>query len=147
MSATTRSRWQTANLSRSRWLKKNRLRVIANGEDRTITLTDVYLAPQLARNIVSYEKLEHKGFGLVYRGSGRSLVRRSDGEIAFDVSMQTNVLYVKKSVTPVEQKNPRDALMAVIFDAGSSMPVDGVQSGSLMNFHARVGHLSLHTIE
>uniref|UniRef100_A0AAV1VAX2 Retrovirus-related Pol polyprotein from transposon TNT 1-94-like beta-barrel domain-containing protein n=1 Tax=Peronospora matthiolae TaxID=2874970 RepID=A0AAV1VAX2_9STRA len=120
------------------------LRVIANGKDRMITLTDIYLAPQLARNIVSYGKLEHIGFGLVYRGSGRYLVRRIEWEIAFDVSMHTNVLYVKTSVT---QKNLRAALMAVIFDAGSSIPADYVQIGSRMHFHARKGHLSLTTIE
>ena len=31
-----------------------RLRVFANGKDQTITPTDVYLAPQLARNIVYF---------------------------------------------------------------------------------------------
>ena len=78
--------------------------VTKHGEDRTITLNDVYLEPQLARNIVSYDKLKQKGFGLVYRASDLSIVRRSDGEIAFDVSMQMNVLYVKTSATPVGQR-------------------------------------------
>lgn len=71
-----------------------RLQVIADDKERTITLTDVYLVPQLARNFVSYGKLEQKRFMILYSESSRSLVRRSDGAIAFYVSMQTNVLYV-----------------------------------------------------
>lgn len=71
-----------------------RLRVIGDGKERAITLSGVYLAPKLARNITSYEKLEQRRFGLVYRRSSLSLVRRSDVAIANDVSMQTNVLYV-----------------------------------------------------
>ena len=48
------------------------LQVVAGGKDRTVTLTDVYLAPQLARNIISYGQLILKGFGLVYKGAERS---------------------------------------------------------------------------
>ncbi|CAH0519357.1 unnamed protein product [Peronospora belbahrii] len=81
-----------------------RLAVIANGEEKTIKLPDVYLASQLTRHIISYGILEEKGFGLVYNGSSRALVRRSDNAITFDVSMHTNVLYVQKSVTEARQE-------------------------------------------
>uniref|UniRef100_A0AAV1V1J0 CCHC-type domain-containing protein n=1 Tax=Peronospora matthiolae TaxID=2874970 RepID=A0AAV1V1J0_9STRA len=42
-----------------------RLKVLARGVKTIVTLTDVYLAPRLAKNIVSYGKLKSKGYGLV----------------------------------------------------------------------------------
>ena len=45
------------------------LTVLARGQQQDVTLTDVYLAPELSRNIMSYGKLEIKGFGLVYEAS------------------------------------------------------------------------------
>uniref|UniRef100_A0AAV1UKR3 Uncharacterized protein n=1 Tax=Peronospora matthiolae TaxID=2874970 RepID=A0AAV1UKR3_9STRA len=44
---------------------------------------------------MSYGKLEFKGFGLVYDGESRVLARRSNGQVAFDVVMTHNVLYVQ----------------------------------------------------
>ena len=44
------------------------LTVVAGGQVRDVTLTEVYLAPELSRNIISYGKLEHKGFRIVYDG-------------------------------------------------------------------------------
>ena len=35
-----------------------RLKVIARGLDSTVMLTDVYLVPRLAKNIIFYDKLE-----------------------------------------------------------------------------------------
>ena len=72
-----------------------RLNVIPNGAEATVTLTDVYLAPFLAKNNVSYGELERKGFALVYDGDKRSLARRSDGAVAFDVGMESNMLHVR----------------------------------------------------
>ena len=42
------------------------LRVMALGKPCIVRITDVYNAPMLARNILSYEKLELKGCGLLY---------------------------------------------------------------------------------
>ena len=42
-----------------------RLEVLARGNKMDVTLTEVYLAPLLAKNIVSYGKLVRKGFALV----------------------------------------------------------------------------------
>ena len=39
------------------------------------------------------------GFALVYDGEKRALARRSDGVIAFDVQMDSNVLYVNVIAT------------------------------------------------
>ena len=38
------------------------LKVIARGVDSIVTLTDVYLAPRLDKNIILYGKLERDGF-------------------------------------------------------------------------------------
>ena len=45
-----------------------RLEVLARGIKMNVTLTEVYLAPHLAKNIVLYMKLESKGFEPVYDG-------------------------------------------------------------------------------
>ena len=51
------------------------LTVLAKGRHTNVTLTDVFLATELARNIMSYGKLERKGFGLFYDGTTRGLAR------------------------------------------------------------------------
>ena len=55
------------------------LQVVTGGIERKFTLKNVYLAAQLARNIISYGQLELKVFGLAHKGAERSLSRRSDG--------------------------------------------------------------------
>ena len=50
-----------------------RLRVLADGVEKTVLLMVVYLAPCLAKNIVSYGKLDQKGFALTYDGERRTL--------------------------------------------------------------------------
>ena len=72
--AVTKSRWLTLTQVRS-----VRLRVMAEGVERVVTLTDIFLAPKLSCNIMSFGKLEQKGFKIPYSSGARSLVRRSDG--------------------------------------------------------------------
>ena len=43
---------------------------------------------------MSFGKLEQTGFGLVYNDGARSLARRRDGAVAFDVTAKNNVLFV-----------------------------------------------------
>ncbi|CAI5725077.1 unnamed protein product [Peronospora effusa] len=88
-----------------------RLCVMEGGKERTVKLTDVYLATQLERNIVSYGKLELEGFGLVYDGT------------------------------------PDDVLMAILFDEAMADSTSDTQSGTLTQFHQRLGHLSYDTVE
>ena len=66
-----------------------RLEVLARGKKKNLTQTEVNFAPRLARNIVSYENLESKGFALVYDGDKRALARRSDGTVVFLTSRET----------------------------------------------------------
>ena len=113
-----------------------------------MALTDVYLAPELSRNIMSYGKLEFKGFGLVYNGESRVLVRRSNGQVAFDVGMDHNVLYVQTVAAAREPRAPSDVLMAIrTSQASPDEPDSDTQSGSLLHFHQRLGHLAYDTFE
>ena len=44
------------------------LTVITKDRQQKVTLTEVYLAPKLPRNIMSYGNLERKDFGFKYDG-------------------------------------------------------------------------------
>uniref|UniRef100_A0AAV1TGU4 CCHC-type domain-containing protein n=1 Tax=Peronospora matthiolae TaxID=2874970 RepID=A0AAV1TGU4_9STRA len=122
------------------------LTVKAEGHERDVTLTEVYLAPDLSRNIMSYGKLERKGFGLVYDGTKRALARRSNGEVVFDIKMENNVLYVK-TVAPTRAGTPHDVLMAILNQDSTDVSAMDVQIGSLNHFHQRLGHLAYDTVE
>lgn len=135
---------ETLSLSR---VGSVRLCVLAGGKERTVKLTDVYLATELERNIVSYGKLELKGPGLVYDGTTRALDNRSNGEVAFDLTMENNVLYDKTVETSHLKRMPSDVLMAILVDEGTAELSSEVQRGTLMDFHQRLGHLSLNTVE
>ena len=91
-----------------------RLDVLARGAEAVVTLTDVYLAPRLAKNIVSYGKLANKGFALVHSGDRRSLARCSDGAVVFDVTIDSNVLYVVTKITRNKEGAGGDAIMAAV---------------------------------
>uniref|UniRef100_A0AAV1UBX1 CCHC-type domain-containing protein n=1 Tax=Peronospora matthiolae TaxID=2874970 RepID=A0AAV1UBX1_9STRA len=91
-----------------------RLEVLARGAGAVVTLTDVYLAPRLAKTIVSYGKLANKGFALVHSGKRRLLARCRDGAVAFDVTIDSNVLYVVTKATRDKEGAGGDAIMAAL---------------------------------
>ena len=105
------------------------LTVVAGGQNREVTLTEVYLAPGLSRKIISYGKLEKKGFGLAYNGAKRALVRRSDGEVVFDISMDNNVLYVDTVDTKCSPSSLSDLLTAIMTHDTMDESVKDMQSG------------------
>uniref|UniRef100_A0AAV1UMW7 Uncharacterized protein n=1 Tax=Peronospora matthiolae TaxID=2874970 RepID=A0AAV1UMW7_9STRA len=123
-----------------------RLEVLARGLKVTVTLTKVYLAPRLAKNIVSYGKLERKGFALVYDGNKRALARRSDGTVVFDVAIDSNVLYVKTTATR-ERHRAGDAIVAALEARAMDGDADDMHEASLLHWHQRLGHLAFDTIE
>lgn len=87
-----------------------------------------------------------KGFYLVYNGEKRSLARRSDGGIAVDVAIDSNVLYVERTATRGKH-GAGDAIMTAL-EAGATTDVTSdVQEGTLLHFHQRFGHLAFDTIE
>ena len=65
-------------------------------ETAKFLLNEVYLSPELSRNIMSHDKLDRKGFNLSSDGDSPVLARHSNGQVAFDVSKDYNMLYVQK---------------------------------------------------
>uniref|UniRef100_A0AAV1UNA8 CCHC-type domain-containing protein n=1 Tax=Peronospora matthiolae TaxID=2874970 RepID=A0AAV1UNA8_9STRA len=124
------------------------LTVQAKGRQRNVTLKDVFLAAELARNIMSYGKLKRKGFGFVYDGTTRGLARRRDGEVTFDVMMRYKVLYVRTVQSARTTQIPKDVLMAVLMREESPDDTDAdLPMGSLLHFHQRLGHLAYDSID
>nr|CCA16585.1 AlNc14C23G2345 [Albugo laibachii Nc14] len=109
------------------------LNVIVDSKPRTVRLTDVHLTPFITRNIISYGKLEHKGFKLVYVDGLRSLVYSKTGAVVFDVQMDNHVL-VLQAGSKRWRKESHDVSMAVINEEASADADIEVQVGTLMQF-------------
>ena len=120
-----------------------RLGVFARCIKLIVTLNEVYLAPRLSNNIVSYGKLMRKGFSLVYDGDKRL---RSDGTVVFDVTIDINVLYVETTATR-EGNSAEGAIMAALEVRAMNADADDVHEASLLNWHQQLGHLAFVTIE
>ena len=89
--------------------------MVTEGHQLKVTLSEVYLAPQLLRIIISYGKLELNGFfGLDHNGANRVLARRRNGETVFDISMKSNILYVKNASLIRSSSTTSDLLMATM---------------------------------
>ena len=113
--------------------------VVALGVVNIIWLLDVQYAANLERNIILYGKLEAKGCVLEYRGVRRVLTSGVGGASVMDVECNNNVLVVK--VMGGDRKTPitsRESMMAVI-NSPEYESNSGVQSGTLMEFHRRLG--------
>ena len=119
-----------------------RLEVLARGVKMTVTLTEVYLAPRLEKNIISYGKLESKGFALVYDGNKRALAWRSNGTVVFDVAIDSNVLYVKSTVTR-GRHSAGDAIMAALEARSMDGDADDMHETSLLQWHQRLANSRL----
>ena len=70
------------------------LRIAIGNQLHDIQLTDVHYAPSLARNIISYGKLENKGCVLRHNGRQRQVVVKKTGQVVFPVHLANNVLTV-----------------------------------------------------
>ncbi|CAI5726216.1 unnamed protein product [Hyaloperonospora brassicae] len=108
---------------------------------------DVYYSPNLARNIINYDKLDQKGYSLKYSNGKRSVARRSDGQVAFDVTMENSVLIVETVIKSVRQKETANVIMAAIHEKAADEMTSATHRGSLLYFHQRLGHLSYDAIE
>ena len=74
------------------------------------------------------------------------LPRRSDGAIAFDVVMDSNVLYDRRDRN-AKKYGTGDAIMAALEAGATTNVASEVQEGTLLHFHQRFGHLAFDTIE
>ena len=71
------------------------LTVLARVKQQADMLTDVFLAPEIEHNIMRYDMLVREGFKLVFDEETYAQARRRNGEVAFNVSLKFNVLYVR----------------------------------------------------
>lgn len=120
------------------------IKVKALGVMKTIRLTDVHYAKNLERNIISYGILEQKGCALETRQGTRVLVSCVGGAPVMDVDRINNVLIVEV-FDKRHDVSSDDAVMAALENAENE-PGSDIQSGSLMHFHRRFGHLCCDTI-
>ncbi|CAI5712621.1 unnamed protein product [Peronospora effusa] len=116
-----------------------RLRVMYEGVECVVTLTDVFLAPQLSCNILSFGKLKQKGFNSSYSSGAQSLVRRSEGAVAIDVTTKTTC-----SLSSLRRaKGVLDVIMTVLTADNAALdPARDVQVKSLIHFFQRLGYKS-----
>ncbi|KAE9162302.1 hypothetical protein PF004_g30532 [Phytophthora fragariae] len=124
------------------------LRVKACGKEQTVRLVDVYYAANVVHNIISYGKMDRKGYVLAERGGRRVLAAKDGGRVAFDEDLQRTVLVVHASVVKIRAA-PSQVIMAVL-DNEASEPAEksnNVQRGTLEHFHKRLGHLNYDFVE
>ncbi|KAG4049478.1 hypothetical protein PC123_g15250 [Phytophthora cactorum] len=114
------------------------------GKLTRVRLLNVQYASNLERNIISYGLLEVKGYGLAYRGSNRVIAAIDGGPAIFDVEKSNNVLTVR-TLGSRSTKGTSDVLMSVLAENEAAVEQD-MQTGPLMHFHRRLGHLNHDTI-
>uniref|UniRef100_A0AAV1V2L8 Uncharacterized protein n=1 Tax=Peronospora matthiolae TaxID=2874970 RepID=A0AAV1V2L8_9STRA len=112
---------------------------MADGESLHLT--------RVGSKIVSYGKLANKGFALVHSGERRSLAWCRDGAVAFDVTIDSNVLYVVTKATRDKEGAGGDAIMAALEAHATETNADEPHEASLLHWHQRLGHLAFDTIE
>eukprot|EP00644_Phytophthora_capsici_P018853 jgi/Phyca11/46671/gw1.174.9.1 len=98
------------------------LQVTACGAVQTVKLTEVYYAKGVIHNLISYGQLDRKGFVLARR-DGRRVGRL---------------------------RPPAEVIMAALADEATGTDEDSsddVQSGTLVDFHRRLGHLNYDAVE
>ena len=82
----------------------------------------------------------------MYDGNKSALAPCSDGRVAFDVAINSNVLYVETTMTR-GRHSADDAIMAALEAHAVEMDAVEVQEGTLLHFHQRLSHLAFDTIE
>ncbi|KAG3098606.1 hypothetical protein PC122_g3978 [Phytophthora cactorum] len=58
-------------------------------------LTEVYYAEGVVHNLISYGRLEEKGYASTYKDGHRDVAAKDDGRAVFDVDLRRNVLVVR----------------------------------------------------
>ncbi|GMG14877.1 unnamed protein product [Phytophthora fragariaefolia] len=124
------------------------LRVKACGKEQTVRLVDVYYAANVVHNIISYGKMDRKGYVLAERGERRVLAAKDGGRVAFDVDLQRTVLVVHASIVKIRAA-PSQVIMAVLVSEATepAEKSNNVQRGTLEHFYKRLGHLNYDFVE
>lgn len=122
------------------------IKVVALGVVNTIRLLYVQYAANLERNIISYGKLEAKGYLLEYRGGRRVLCFGVGGVSVLIVGCNQNVLVVAVTKSNNTASSiSREAKMAVI-NSPEYESCSNIQSGTLMHLSRQLSHSCFDTI-
>ncbi|CAI5721083.1 unnamed protein product [Peronospora destructor] len=120
--------------------------VRVNGEQRQVTISNVYYAACLAHNLLSYCELERKGVVLSYKDGQRYLERNSDGAKVFEVVKENNVLTIKVEAASTRTVRS-DVVYAAVHANDRDTESDGKIKCTLLDLHKRLGHLAFNTVE
>ena len=122
------------------------LTVRVNGQDQTITLANACYSPKLAINLISLGTLMEKGCSLC-TVNGRHALKKGNNVIWF-IHVKNRVLVVDKEDS--ENTTKKIDLGSVVMNAiddSEGAPIDDAQTGTLLQFHMRFGHLAYDTVE
>ncbi|GMF59484.1 unnamed protein product [Phytophthora fragariaefolia] len=120
------------------------LRAVVDGHEHDVMVSDVYDAAELAQKLLSYCKLEEKDLVLVYENNRRYLQGSSDGAHAFEVNKLNDVLVVKTAASST--RAGRSSVVYAVLH-GSEADQQSAIKCTLMELHARLGHLRYNTVE
>ncbi|KAE9118811.1 hypothetical protein PF007_g8791 [Phytophthora fragariae] len=110
--------------------------------DSLITISNVYYAPTLTRNLLSLGQLVKRGCVLIEKHG--SLVITNGGEPVFRVRLEHDVLVA--DLTAI-RSTPQASVTLAMSASLARTVLNNVQYGSLMHFDERFGHLALDTVE
>lgn len=120
------------------------LQVNVNGVSTEVELSDVYYAPKLAQNLISYGRLIAKECSLT-KCNGRLAVKK-DTDVLFYVDLKHNVLVARLDSVAANRVKMVELIMNVV-DTSTDTDLSVTTVDTLMGFHARFGNLALDTIE
>uniref|UniRef100_A0AAV1UIL7 Retrovirus-related Pol polyprotein from transposon TNT 1-94-like beta-barrel domain-containing protein n=1 Tax=Peronospora matthiolae TaxID=2874970 RepID=A0AAV1UIL7_9STRA len=122
---------------------KARLRVKVDGETYWIELRNVNYAPKLSINLIFLGTLMLQGCCLADKNNKHAVMINDD--VVIYVQIKQIVLVVDRGHVKQRASGLKDVVMYAI---GESQPREAtVQTGSLLSFHRRFGHLNYEDIE
>ena len=117
---------------------------IENGVKTQITLTEVYHAPKLARNLISVGKLFEKGCSLVTEGDVMCMQLGDKSLFELRTEHDVSVTDFTPSTSIMTPTRLNEIVMTAVKGTG---PTTDVQEGSLHHFHLRLGHIAYDTVD
>ncbi|POM63071.1 hypothetical protein PHPALM_27692, partial [Phytophthora palmivora] len=123
------------------------LHTVVDGVLAEISLGNVFYAPKLTRNLVSYGQLLKQGCSLCEVNGNLAVTKGDPARVVFYVDMKANVLVARVEGASAPKKHLKEVVMSAVLDESSGLQKESVQHDTLMGFHVRFGHLAYDTIE
>lgn len=114
-----------------------------SGIRSTIFLTDVYYAPNLAKNLTSLGCLREKG--CILKDNGKTMEMTLGNNVLFRVKAHGSVFEAKLRANKRTDVTKRFFYM--VMNVATEDVQSDVQEGTLHHSHARLGHLAYDAIE